>query len=171
MYADILILAQLLEGPRHGYELRQAVGHKLGGSCLLNNNQLYPMLRRFEKDGAGTSTTQTQAGRPDRRVYTLTAHGRDSLQFRVGDFTEAIARDDREFLIRVHLFHLLEPDTRLRILALRRGVLEARLQRFVARSEKADAKKYPYLVQASQFLKARTQLELDWIEKLIKTAL
>jgi DNA-binding PadR family transcriptional regulator len=42
----------------------------------LNNNSLYPALRRFEEAGAVTSTEEPQEGRPPRLVYTLTTRGR-----------------------------------------------------------------------------------------------
>ena len=51
MYFDILMLRVLAEGPRHGYEIKKSVERILGGRSI-NNNVLYPALRRFEEQGA-----------------------------------------------------------------------------------------------------------------------
>ncbi|PAW76035.1 MAG: hypothetical protein B9S32_16645 [Verrucomicrobia bacterium Tous-C9LFEB] len=167
MYVDILILASLWSGSRHGYEIRHSAGAMLGGSCLLNNNQLYPLLRRFEAEGVVTSTTLAQVGRPERHVYSLTSQGKSLLKSRIAEFPEAMARDDREFLIRVHHFHLIEARARCRILEARLAALHERLERTAARLEAPETKKRPYVQQASEFVTAKTRLEMDWIAGLL----
>lgn len=49
MYSDIVILRGLLNTPKHGYEIKKYIERVTGG--LLNNNTLYPALRRFEQRG------------------------------------------------------------------------------------------------------------------------
>ena len=168
MYVDILILASLWSGPRHGYEIRHSAGAMLGGSCLLNNNQLYPLLRRFEAEGMVTSSTLAQQGRPERHVYTLTRQGKTLLRLRIADFPETMARDDREFLIWVHHFHLIDARARCRILQARLTVLHERLERAVARLEASETQKQLYVQQASEFVLAKARLEVDWITGLLK---
>ena len=51
MYFDILMLRVLADGPQHGYEIKKSVERILGGRSI-NNNVLYPALRRFEEQGA-----------------------------------------------------------------------------------------------------------------------
>lgn len=168
MYVDILILASLWSGPRHGYEIRQSAGAMLCGSCLLNNNQLYPLLRRFEAEGMVTSSTLAQQGRPERHVYTLTRQGKALLRSRLGEFPETMARDDREFLIRVHHFHLIDARSRGRILQTRLAAMHERLKRTQARLESPETRKQPYVQQASEFILAKVRLEIDWITGLLK---
>lgn len=168
MYVDILILASLWSGPRHGYEIRHSAGAMLGGSCLLNNNQLYPLLRRFAAEGIVTSTKLAQVGRPERHVYTLTRQGKNLLKSRIAEFPEAMARDDREFLIRVHHFHLIDARARCRILESRLAALHERLERTAARLEAPEAQKRPYVQRASEFVTAKTRLEMEWIADLLE---
>lgn len=47
VFAEILILGQLLSGPKHGYEIKKDVQETLGEAFEINNNLLYPALRRF----------------------------------------------------------------------------------------------------------------------------
>lgn len=166
MFVDILILATLFNGPRHGYEIRQSVGGMLGGSCLLNNNQLYPMLKRFEAEGIVTQITEPHPGKPDRHVYTITEHGKDALRSRIGDFPESIAREDREFLVRIYHFHLIDPETRLRLISTREQALNNRIERAIGRAKQVHPERYPFVSQASEFIIARSQLELDWLRKI-----
>ena len=56
MYVDILLLAELTTGPKHGYEIKN-VQNRLGENFELNHNMLYPALRRFENMGAITKNT------------------------------------------------------------------------------------------------------------------
>ena len=73
-YIEILLLRHLTRRPAHGYELRKRVERTTG--VRLNNNSLYPALRRFEEAGAVTRSEQPQEGRPPRLVYALTPLGR-----------------------------------------------------------------------------------------------
>ncbi len=64
-YIEILILRHLTRRPAHGYELRKRVESVTG--VVLNNNALYPALRRFEEAGAVVRTAhEQQAVRPSR---------------------------------------------------------------------------------------------------------
>lgn len=44
MYVDILLLAELTTGPKHGYEIKKNVQNRLGENFELNHNTLYPTL-------------------------------------------------------------------------------------------------------------------------------
>ena len=47
MYFDILMLRVLADQERHGYEIKKQVERILGGRSI-NNNVLYPALRKYE---------------------------------------------------------------------------------------------------------------------------
>lgn len=74
------VLALLVDGPSHGYQLRaafeEAVGPQWGG---LNIGHLYQVMERLTRDGYVSSAHVAQTSRPDRRVYQLTPAGRDEL--------------------------------------------------------------------------------------------
>ena len=65
MYLDILVLAHLAHRPSHGYEIKKLVDRSVG-SARLNNNVLYPALRRFEEAGAIEGELVPQQGVPPR---------------------------------------------------------------------------------------------------------
>ena len=70
------ILGILVDGPRHGYDLKRALSPALPRQRLMNDGILYPLLARMEKEGLVRSRVEPGEGRPDRRVFEPTAVGR-----------------------------------------------------------------------------------------------
>jgi DNA-binding PadR family transcriptional regulator len=127
-YIEILILRHLSRRPAHGYELRKRVENTTG--FRLNNNSLYPALRRFAEAGAVTRTEEPQEGRPPRLVYALTPLGRELLHDMIAELPPEQAADDYEFMARLGQFGLLSPDERGAVIDARDKALEGRLAHF-----------------------------------------
>ena len=103
---DLIILSMLLPGPKHGYQLKHEAGMVFGQEAL-HNNLIYPLLRRFLKDGWVSKKEVPGERGQTRQQYSLTAHGRRVLLERLSQFNEADAASDKEFRSRVGLFELL----------------------------------------------------------------
>src|SRR2546428_8403457 len=116
MYSEILILAMLRQGPRHGYEIKKDIDRALGGMVTLNNKTLYLALKHFEEGGAATRQVTPQEGKPNRHLYQLTERGIDLLQAYLQDFPASQASNDAEFFTRVAFFDYLEVPEREAIL-------------------------------------------------------
>jgi DNA-binding PadR family transcriptional regulator len=67
-----LLLAGLLEGRAHGYELMQRLGEHSGGQWRPSPGSVYPQLQQLEDEGLVTVIATD-----GRRVYELTDLGRD----------------------------------------------------------------------------------------------
>ena len=160
-YIEILILRHLTRRPAHGYELRKRVEHTAG--VRLNNNSLYPALRRFEEAGAVTRTEQPQEGRPPRLVYALTPLGRELLHDMLADLPPDQAADDYEFMTRVGQFGLLDPGERLAVLAARDTALETRLAHFTEMHALADDQ---WSAAVTAELIRRDEAESAWVAGL-----
>jgi DNA-binding PadR family transcriptional regulator len=161
-YVEILILRHLRQRPAHGYELRKRVERTTG--FVLNNNSLYPALKRFEEAGAVTRTAQPQEGRPPRHVYTLTDLGREMLRDMLAELPPEQARDDNEFLARLGQFSLLEPGERMAVLDARDQALRGRLEHFAAMRELARGEPWSTLVTGE--LIRRDEQERAWLADL-----
>jgi DNA-binding PadR family transcriptional regulator len=133
MYSEILILAMLRSGPRHGYEIKKEVDHALGGTVTLNNKTLYVNLKHFEEMGA-----VIQEGKPNRHLYQLTDRGTELLQAYLRDFPAAQAGNDAEFLTRVAFFDELEVAERMAILQRRLTFLDGCLSYLKSMRQLAD---------------------------------
>jgi DNA-binding PadR family transcriptional regulator len=67
-----LLLAGLLDGPAHGYELMQRLEERTGGRWRPSAGSVYPVLQQLEDEGLAT-----QAEADGRKVYELTEAGRE----------------------------------------------------------------------------------------------
>lgn len=167
LFMDMLILAFLVNEPRHGYDIKKQVNLILGRRALVNNNQLYPALHRLVERGAIVGEVREQEGRPSRHVYRMTPLGREFYFELLAGFTETEAERDDEFLFRVSQFALLEPATRRAILSARRAVIERRLAHRSAITEVYPlARESPWIARIFAFQDAQFRAELAWIDEL-----
>lgn len=168
MYLDILILATIRDEPRHGYEIKKRVGRVLGLGVNLNNNILYPSLKRFEQEGAVKSKLEVQKGSPSRRVYRLTAKGNELLRSMLEDFSPERAESEPEFLVRLAFFDLVEHEVQMDILNARHQVVESELTHVTAMRKLLDPKQDRYPAALTDFLIESLDREVRWIEGLRK---
>jgi PadR family transcriptional regulator, regulatory protein PadR len=93
--AELLVLAQLENARRHGYEIALRIGQRSAGAVSFNVASLYPILYRLERRGLIDGTWVEKPGQRRRRYYKLTAAGRKVLaeqRKNWSDFMEAIQR-------------------------------------------------------------------------------
>lgn len=76
---ELLVLASLSDGPKHGYQIALDTESRSGGLFVLQHGTLYPVLHRLESTKQVRSAWRSEGGRR-RRVYTLTAAGRTELE-------------------------------------------------------------------------------------------
>lgn len=77
-HLDGLLLATLEAGPSHGYAIMETVRSGSSGQIDLPTGTVYPALRRLERAGLIAGSWSQDGGR-QRRVYQLTAAGRQAL--------------------------------------------------------------------------------------------
>ncbi|MDR3654183.1 MAG: PadR family transcriptional regulator [Mycobacterium sp.] len=161
-YVEIVILRHLFAGPVHGYELRKRIEMTVG--LMLNNNTLYPALRRFEEAGAVTKTAEQQESRPPRHVYALTELGRELLHDMLAELPADEAGNDTEFLTRLGQFQLLTPAERSPVLTARDEAICAHLERLRMLRERAGGERWGQLV--TEELIRRNEAERAWLATL-----
>ncbi|SRR6266540_2981621 len=83
-HLDVLLLATLEDGPRHGYAVKEALRGGSGGRFDLPTGTIYPALHRLERAGLISGSWSVVDGRR-RRSYQLTTAGRHKLN---GDRTD-----------------------------------------------------------------------------------
>ena len=77
--AELLVLAQLEDEPRHGYDIAMRIEQRSDGAVVFNVASLYPILYRLEAQGIISGWWVERAGQRRRRFYKLTAAGRKKL--------------------------------------------------------------------------------------------
>lgn len=138
------ILAALLDGEASGYDLAKAFDSSVANFWMASPQQLYRELDRMHADGLLAARLVKQQRRPDKRVFSLTADGRQAL----ADFTAATARPTAirdELLIKVH--------------AIDAGAESAVRAMIKARLDAARAKLAIYDAARDRMLRGRTESE------------
>jgi PadR family transcriptional regulator PadR len=77
-HLDLLVLAVLADGPKHGYAVIDELRGRSADAFDLPEGTVYPVLHRLEKAGHLTSEWVEVGGRR-RRTYRLTDRGRAAL--------------------------------------------------------------------------------------------
>lgn len=76
----LYLLNLLDEGPRHGYDIMQALSDRTGGTYTPSAGTIYPRLAKLEEEGLVTKTVD---GR--KTVYAITEAGHVEVQARAGE--------------------------------------------------------------------------------------
>ena len=90
---DLLLLAVLADGAKHGYAVIEALRGRSGDTFDLPEGTVYPALHRLEESGLLSSDWSVVQGRR-RRTYRLTEKGRRTLGEKGrawSEFSDAIA--------------------------------------------------------------------------------
>jgi DNA-binding PadR family transcriptional regulator len=73
-HLDLLLLAVVEDGPRHGYAVIEELKRRTGDALDLPEGTIYPALHRLQRAGLLESSWEDSTGRR-RRVYSLTTGG------------------------------------------------------------------------------------------------
>ena len=81
MNARILLLAFLNSRDASGYEIKKlSEAGQFKHFVDISFGSIYPTLARLEKEGLVACREETQSGKPDRKVYSITEAGKDELK-------------------------------------------------------------------------------------------
>ncbi len=158
------LLALLAKEPAHGYELKQALELTFGSAYPSPNiGQIYVTLGRLEKDGLVRAVDVEQSNRPNKKVYYLTAEGREKIEAWVEEPNEGPRVRD-EFFMKLVLAPLTGIADRMALinrqrrhyLALMRGLNE------LADGTDPDNRVAHLLIEGAML---HLQADLDWLER------
>ena len=89
--AELLILALLEDGQRHGYEIAQQIERRSRGAISFHVASLYPTLYRMEDKGLIDGRWVEKAGQRRRCYYRITDSGRTVLAEQREDWSRFVA--------------------------------------------------------------------------------
>ena len=160
-----VILGLLSLGARSGYDIKNAVDSSTRFFWAASYGQIYPELRRLEEDGLIEGEDVPNGGR-GRRVFKLTAAGREALQAWLLGCTVTIEYRD-ESLLRLFFADALPREQALNLLEGRKRGHEAYLE--VLRAIDAIPGKDPDFVDlVLHWGLDFNQWGADWCEKQLK---
>jgi DNA-binding PadR family transcriptional regulator len=114
-------------GEASGYELHKRAGRSVGFIWAPARSQLYAVLKRLDADGLVRGRRVRQSDRPDKRLFSLSEAGRETLAAWLGEL-EPIEPEDRDgVLLKVFFAAHGDPAAGRAQLLDWRGRVEARL--------------------------------------------
>jgi DNA-binding PadR family transcriptional regulator len=160
------ILGLLAQRPRHGYELRSAFEAVVGGDANweVKPAQIYTTLERLEQAGLIERSSDLGEGEePSRRVYAVTAAGREALKGWFDSGTTPEHQRD-EFFVKLMLALVSGEADPLRIIQIQRAHLYQELHAATALRDSYN----PHMEMAQILLldKVTMHLEADlrWLD-------
>jgi DNA-binding PadR family transcriptional regulator len=159
----------------HGYELRQRLHTVLGTFRALSYGSLYPCLQELLASGLiaeehdqtdPAAAARPRAGRRSRKVYRLTADGKERLQELLGEGGPA-AWDDDGFGVHFAFFGQTRAEVRLRILEGRRSRLEERMEAIRAAFTRTRERVDRYTLEMQRHGLESVEREVRWLNELI----
>jgi DNA-binding PadR family transcriptional regulator len=175
---ELAVLGLLHRTPMHGYELRQRLHSVLGMFRAISYGSLYPCLQELlaagliaeEHDEAGPvaqagPATATRSRR-SRKVYRLTADGKERLQELLGEGGPAAWEDDG-FGVHFAFFGQTRAEVRLRILEGRRSRLEERMEAIRAAFTRTRERVDSYTLELHRHGLESVEREVRWLNELI----
>ena len=164
---EIAILGLLKERPMHGYELKKRLSYMLGHFWTVSYGSLYPALKRMEKTGSIERAYSIKEKTRNRNVYRVTPRGETSfMRLLTENVTVASLADTEKFDLRMAFFQYLDPETRLRLLEMRRGLLEEQVEKFKAyRSTNKDEDLYRTGLMRHKVSQVKS--DIRWLDRLM----
>ena len=123
------LLGLLAREPLSGYDLKRRMERPVGYFWSARHSQIYPELARLEGEGMVSHELVEQEGRPDKKVYEITAAGREALESWVtAPIEPRPARD--ELVLKAYSLWLAEPEKALTLFREHERLHEERLARY-----------------------------------------
>jgi DNA-binding PadR family transcriptional regulator len=146
------ILLGLLAEPASGYDLKKAFGMSVRHFWSAELSQIYPTLKRMEKQGLLRSEPETSAKGPNRKVYHRTPAGREALV----EWVSAGPADGQErlsFVAQVFFLAAVPHEDRVAFLEGLRDAFRARVVELeeVERNWRAADPRYPDALPDEEF--------------------
>jgi DNA-binding PadR family transcriptional regulator len=164
--AELAILTLVGERPRHGYEIEQVIDERgMREWTDMGFSSIYYLLNKLAHEGLIKSRLEQVGQGPARKVYQVTAAGREALHAALLAALSVPERHPSSLLLAVGNLPALAPGQALSALDSYRDRLAERLARVRARWE--EQQPLPYFVEALfDYSATMIEAKMAWIERL-----
>ncbi|GHO94088.1 hypothetical protein KSF_041360 [Reticulibacter mediterranei] len=178
---ELVILAQLMAYPAHGYLIAKIINDIIGPYARLSSGRLYPLLAKLEQNGLIAVDTEAQSGQRGQRhlrIYKITEAGRQRFHLLMRDTSSNPGDYHELFRIKATAFEFIPPVERLRLIDHYIHYCQAHIHHLHSEIDAmwSDSQNYPQLVaspyrvqcivNSMEHATERWQLEQDWARSL-----
>jgi DNA-binding PadR family transcriptional regulator len=182
MLYELIILAQLMRYPAHGYLIAKIINDMIGPYAHVSNGRLYPLLAKLEKSGLIALHVGAQKGDRQLRSFAITEAGRKRFHELMMDTTSNPGEYEKVFKQKAAYFMFLKPVERLRLIEHYINYCQAHILHLTAEGEdmareftswgeseeqtKIDGRFLRDVLNVMQHDVAQWEQELAWVKRL-----
>jgi DNA-binding PadR family transcriptional regulator len=153
------MLRRISQKPCHGYEILQDIDSKTEGAWRPGAGSIYPILKKLLANGYIQSDDKTGA---DRRVYSITAKGQDSLK---DDEKMFLSSAQKAMAMRRLFIELIDPKQLVRFLSDgTRGQFEMAQEIIRTKTQEIPPKELEYLLKEYML---NLERQLEWANRTL----
>ena len=156
------LLGFLTQRPMHGYDLHRLATDRLGRIWHMGISNVYTALKRLQQAGHVESTSIPQENHPPRKIYHITAAGRESFQEWIQQPESSMQHLRVEFLAKLFFFYTLDMQGSADLIAAQERVCQERVARLERSMAECDAQDFDRLV--FDFRRSQINAILDWLK-------
>lgn len=171
------ILGFLSFGPMSGYEIKKAIDKSTQYFWHAELSQIYPTLRKLESTRQVKVEVIPQEGKPDKKIYTITQSGQNSLTAWLSEPLDEIPPTKSPLLLKLFFMGVLDRNEVISQMRCQIEIQRARLKRYQQESKKdiQEAVTSSDLTQSGllwelirQYGEQQTQTSIQWLENAIQ---
>ena len=165
---EMLFLGLLMDGPKHGYEIKRRIEEELFPFIGLKIKSIYYPLKKMEKLGLVTKDTGREGKWPEKFIYEITSKGKKIFQHLI---TESFISIERPyFSVDLALYFLPFVDKKIAPRRLKaRVIFLKRIERGLENLKKNQKDKTGHLYIILEHELDLVSAEIKSISRLIKT--
>ncbi|HSJ53221.1 MAG TPA: PadR family transcriptional regulator [Anaerolineae bacterium] len=161
------LLGLLEQRPRHGYELHAAFEAVVGGqeNWDVKPGQIYTTLARLAAKGLVSEKGLEQDGGPEKRIYAVTASGREEL---IAWFHTPVKTEHQrdEFFVKLMLALVTGVADPYRVIYVQRASLYREMHRLTGRRSAADPRSALALILLLDQAIMHLEADLRWLDMI-----
>ena len=156
-----VILGFLMGGPRHGYDLHQAIESDLGRTWRVGISNVYAVLKQLERSGWVAGTLAPQESRPPRKVYQITPAGQEAFLQWMRRPVMHMRAVRIEFLTKLYFYRALDLDGAADLIVAQEAVCRERVAQLESSGARCEERDFDRLV--FDFRRRQVNAILDWL--------
>jgi DNA-binding PadR family transcriptional regulator len=177
---ELFVLGELMDGPHHGYSLREILSRMLGPFRQISWGVLYPLIRQLEREGLIAQDEEASAegkvgtsNSKQRKSYRITESGRKRFYTQMREQGEYTPDYPEYFIIKLNNFDHISHEQQLAILWQYQGYLQAlnfygqSAQQYVSSNATVPDGQRPHILRTISYRMCTIQAEIAWIEQEI----
>ncbi|HLJ32084.1 MAG TPA: PadR family transcriptional regulator [Ktedonobacteraceae bacterium] len=177
---ELFVLGELMDGPHHGYELREILSRMMGPFRHISWGVLYPLIRQLEgeglialDEGTGVEMPVPPSGGKQRKSYHITGSGRKQFYALMAESDEFSVDYPQLFMVKLNNFDHITVEQQLTILWHYRDYLRSidlYLQggrQYVLTNADVPDNQRAHILRTIGYRTSSVQAEITWIDSEI----